>query len=120
MRETQLMGLSVHAQEIIKAEEVKIGTRVIEEIYDDGSDDRFTEPITRDNPCQTHYDDLEGMFEELFPLWRYTFDDGTILEEYVQAQPWSSGPCFFIALKDSDGNVVKESLWDEKTINDVI
>jgi hypothetical protein len=46
-------------------------------------------------------------------LHRYTLPDGRIYEEYVQAEPWSSGPCYFIALKNSKGNVISQSLWTD-------
>ena len=44
-------------------------------------------------------------------LHRYTFPDGRVYEEYVQAELWSSGPCYFIALKTKKGTVVTQSLW---------
>ncbi|MEK9180319.1 MAG: hypothetical protein AAB897_02815 [Patescibacteria group bacterium] len=36
--------------------------------------------------------------------------------EEVQAEPWSSGPVFFLALQDEDGNWVAETLWPEEDI----
>lgn len=57
-----------------------------------------------------------GMFGDEYTLNRYTLPTGEVYEEYVQAEPWSSGPVFFLALKDGDGNVVEESLWDDEDI----
>ena len=48
------------------------------------------------------------------PLHRYTMPDGRVFVEYVQAEPWCSGPCYFIALKDKHGNPVPESLWTDE------
>lgn len=49
-------------------------------------------------------------------LHRYTLPTGEVYVEYVQATPWSGGPCYFIALKDSKGNPVPESLWTDEEI----
>lgn len=46
-------------------------------------------------------------------LHRYTLPGGRVLEEFVQATPWSSGPCYFLALQDKKGRPVPESLWTE-------
>lgn len=51
-------------------------------------------------------------------LHSYTMPDGKVYVEYVQATPWSGGPCYHVALKDSKGRVVKQSLWtDEELAN---
>lgn len=57
-----------------------------------------------------------GMFDNKYPLYRYTFPDGRVFTEYVQSVIWSSGPMIFTALKDEQGNPVPESLWDENKI----
>lgn len=49
-------------------------------------------------------------------LHKYTLPDGQKYVEYVQACPWSSGPCYFIALKDKHGKPVPESLWTDEEI----
>jgi hypothetical protein len=60
---------------------------------------------------------IEGAWNpHVADLRRFTLEDGTIYEEYIQAEPWSSGPCYFIALKDSEGNPVPESLWTDEEI----
>ena len=41
----------------------------------------------------------EGM-EEMFPLYRYFLKDGGTVSEFLQEQPWSSGPMSFIALRN--------------------
>ncbi|MGH9552691.1 MAG: hypothetical protein ACRD3W_25150, partial [Terriglobales bacterium] len=61
---------------------------------------------------------IEGAWDaEVEKLHRYTLVDGTVYEEYVQATPWSSGPCYFIALKDAQGKSVSASLWSKKQLS---
>lgn len=60
---------------------------------------------------------IDGAFGNEFPLYAYTFPDGRVLTEYVQAEPWSSGPCYFVALKDEEGKPVTASLWSQSEIN---
>jgi hypothetical protein len=50
-------------------------------------------------------------------LHRYTLPDGRVYEEFIQAEPWSSGPCYFIALKNLKGNVISQSLWTTDELN---
>lgn len=50
-------------------------------------------------------------------LHRYTFPDGRVYEEYVQATPWSGGPCYFIALRDKRKRPVRQSLWTDREID---
>lgn len=49
----------------------------------------------------------------------YRLLDGTYCFEYVQAEPWSSGPHTFLALAhDIDGhNPIPETLWDQEAID---
>jgi hypothetical protein len=62
---------------------------------------------------------ITGMFgEEIQSIREHTTRDGRILIDYVQAEPWSSGPCIFLALKWKDTDEpIKESLWDEEIID---
>jgi hypothetical protein len=39
-----------------------------------------------------------------------------VYEEFVQATPWSGGPCYHIALRDRTGKVVANSLWSEEEL----
>jgi hypothetical protein len=44
-------------------------------------------------------------------------DHGSFIQytEYVYATPWSSGPMYFIALKDNEtGDPVPDSLWTDE------
>ncbi|MHA2428916.1 MAG: hypothetical protein ACXADB_12910 [Candidatus Hermodarchaeia archaeon] len=72
---------------------------------------------------------LEGAFGNTFPLyewrlpiWQYadTYKMTLVLEE-VQASPWSSGPCFFLALKDKESREwIKESLWTNQEMEEYL
>jgi hypothetical protein len=56
---------------------------------------------------------FDGAFGNSFPL--YSYEDKYC--EFIQAEPWSSGPMFFIALQNNkDGSIIKESLWSEEEI----
>lgn len=54
-----------------------------------------------------------GMFNDEYPLNRHVLEDGRYADEYVQANPWSSGPCFFIGLKLSTGEKFE---WSKEAI----
>lgn len=56
-----------------------------------------------------------GMFDDGPDLTEYKLKDGSMVREVVQAVPWSSGPCIFLCLEDSDGNKMFE--WDNDYIN---
>ncbi|MGH9553291.1 MAG: hypothetical protein ACRD3W_28175, partial [Terriglobales bacterium] len=60
---------------------------------------------------------IEGAWDPVVAeLHRHTLSDGSMYEEYVQAAPWSGGPCYFIALKDESGQPVAKSLWSEEQL----
>lgn len=54
------------------------------------------------------YDDGPGLFE-------YTLKDGKKVKEVIQAVPWSSGPCIFMALEDEKGKRLFE--WSQEDID---
>ena len=56
-------------------------------------------------------------YHDRYGLSRYRLADGRVFEEDIQAEPWSSGPVFFLALKDEHGEWAPESLWSEEQIN---
>jgi len=109
------MGLTPAADELITAKETAVekGTRT----FSDGRTEPFERTITVDlvkkETCGTYL----GMFDTEFGLYRYTLPNGKWYEEYVQAAPWSSGPLFYLALKDENGPV-KESLWSDEELED--
>ena len=60
-----------------------------------------------------------GMFMEEYSLFRHPLTGGGYADEYLQASPWSSGPCFFIGLQvfGSRGEAIKVYAWSEEDIN---
>ena len=62
---------------------------------------------------------VEGMFgEEIHKLKQYKIKQKVLIEEYVQAEPWSSGPCIFLALRNSETKEpILESLWNQDEID---
>lgn len=107
MRSTQYLGLNRTAQKWLKTtcEETPVRTK------------KF----------------VEGMFgEKIHELQKHTLKTPitivkppnspayleTHVEEYVQADPWSSGPVIFLALRYSKcKQPVTDSLWPEEEIN---
>jgi hypothetical protein len=73
--------------------------------------DRWTRlPLARRTVIGT----IPGAYKDVAGnLYRYTFSKGEYYEEFVQATPWSGGPCYHIALKDRHGNVVPQSKWTD-------
>lgn len=50
-------------------------------------------------------------------LHRYTMPDGKVYEEFLQCDPWSSGPVYHLALRDArTGKPVAKSLWTDEEI----
>ena len=55
------------------------------------------------------------MDEELHSLQIYGLEDGSLVEEYVQAEVWDSGPMIYLALRDQfTKEPLRESLWNLK------
>ena len=61
--------------------------------------------------------EFEGAYGTVYPLMRYHLLGGLLADEFVQASPWSSGPCFFIGLRVSDGT---EYLWSDEEIDEYL
>ena len=54
-------------------------------------------------------------------LFKHTFSDGRVYEEFVQGQVnEKSGVLIFVAFKDEQGNVVKESLWKKNSMKPAV
>lgn len=53
-------------------------------------------------------------------LRTYKDDSGYIIREKLQATPWSSGPCYFVALQDEEGNFIEDLMWTEAEIDEQI
>lgn len=113
----QYRGLNDWARKnVLKREKVRI---VGEMIFQDGKRKSFTRwakvPAARIRVIGK----ITGAYKpHVADLHRYTMADGRVLEEYVQAEPWSAGPVYHIALKDAKtGKPVAESLWTQDEID---
>lgn len=112
IRMDQHMGLNAWASQLVRGEPVFSCTERVIRTFPDGRKEEFTRDVhessvRKEESGRTY----SGMFETEYPLSKYTFLDGRVYQEWVQAAPWSSGPVFFLALCDEEGNVVPESLW---------
>jgi len=60
---------------------------------------------------------IVSMFGDESILPGYELKDGSKVYEDVQAEPWSSGPCFFLYLVDEAGKVVENTAWTDEEID---
>ena len=56
-----------------------------------------------------------GMFDDGPDLFEYKLINGDTIKEVVQEVVWSSGPCIFLCLEDSNGKL--KFKWPEKNLN---
>jgi len=67
------------------------------------------------------YSQFPGMFGEIYPLYKYRLKKQSFLYEYVQVDPWSSGPCIFLALSTKpDGKDKQKFEWSEEEIHECL
>ncbi|MFA6842993.1 MAG: hypothetical protein WCR33_01185 [Bacilli bacterium] len=122
MRCTQFFGLSKNANDWL--EKYCKQTHYFQKVFRayDGSDEwvevensEGTQLVSK--PLEEN-EKVFGMFgEEVYVLQQYEMDNGSIVEEYVQADPWSSGPCIFLCLRfQSTKKFVNKSLWKDEEI----
>jgi hypothetical protein len=118
MRSDQLIGLTPAAQALTRGRPVPAYTRHERRVYPDGSTDILPPvDITASSVVSTPYADEPGAWADVAGvLYRHTLTNSPpphrVLEEYVQATPWSSGPMYFIALRDATtGQSLPETLW---------
>ncbi len=108
MRTTQFMGLTEAAQAYIH--DYAIHNVEIKCEYCGG----IKEPS---EPQYEETGEVTGMFGEPVHMLKRYKTIGDQFEEYVQADPWSSGPCIYLALRWSNNKKpIEETLWDEATI----
>lgn len=124
MRETQFIGLSPATEYLINdiTNSIVVGTRTITDKYFD-TDIPLTriENILEVSPKKESKSQYKcsGMVGEDIPLDRFTFSETVWLEECVLLEIWSSGPMIFTALRDHNGNWIKESLWENSGVKEV-
>jgi len=104
MRCTQWIGLTERAQKIVEGGgSVLLYVEHTVREYSDGSMEKgpsrdITRPsVSREESGETWIDPFS---DQPWSLNKYTFPDGRVLYERVQAEPWSSGPCVFTALTE--------------------
>ena len=112
-RSDQYIGLNPWAKHLV-TRKVKVREHGVR-TFADGTKQRFSRwrrmPLVRSE----HAGIIRGAWNPMVArLHRYTMPSGEVLTEYVQAEPWCSGPCYFIALMDKHGKPVPESLWTEE------
>ena len=118
MRTDQYMGLNEWAQNFVRGEQVFAYTERVVRVYPDGRES--AQPDRRVSECTvkcTKIGEIAGAWDPVVAdLHEYTLPNGRVYREKVQAEPWSSGPCYFVALVDETDAWVPESLWtDEET-----
>jgi hypothetical protein len=115
MRMDQYIGLNKWAQERVSQSQVvrEVGVRILS----NGKVEQFdrTGPVAL--VVKEVIGHLPGVWKEhVADLHRYTMPNGSVFEEFVQAEPWSGGPCYHIALKNKKGAVVRQSLWTDEEL----
>lgn len=116
-RSDQVMGLNSRAQKLVEGEQFLLCREIGAKYYSIGHIKPFNRPIYSSTVSKTEYDQFVGLEGNSYPLYKYDFLDKRVLYEQIQTNPWSSGPCFFLALKDGvPGNWVLESLWTNTEI----
>jgi hypothetical protein len=74
----------------------------------------WAQAFTKNAKKEENGNSFPGILGDEYPLHKYTFPDGQVYYEKVEAVLWESGPCFYLALVDEEGNWVPESLWLEE------
>ena len=117
-RSTSFMGLHERAESFLGKHRRFLYKETVTKEYPDGNS--ITTTVDKYDTPRTQYDTYEGMCGEEYPLFEYTLRDDKIVQEYVQADPWASGPCIFLALRTKGGQSIKETLWTDKEIEENI
>lgn len=124
MRMDQWIGLNERADKLLSVFLVTCH-RVIKDKWDDPNDPQ-SKVITQEIEFTDFLPDGKVMYQEVSGAWdevagvlyeyywtRNENQWSVVYREKVQAEIWSSGPMYFVALTDPDGNWVEESLWTE-------
>lgn len=111
MRSTQVMGLPIEAIDFLDKNVQKTGEMC--KLCEHSTVIRNM--TVYDSATARH----KGMFNDGPDLFRYILNDGRAVEEFVQAVPWSSGPCIFLGLREADLKVDQKVLyqWPQKAID---
>lgn len=115
------MGLNPAAQKMVAGVEKVVGKKVTIVIYDDGRKQKIlkTEPYGESNVKKEEAGkySLDG---QEYPLYRYIFPEdrggGVLVEDVQYRGKCNLGKVVYLALRDSMGVFVPETLWD---LNDI-
>lgn len=115
MRMSQYRGLNAWSSKLVSRKQ-KVREHGVQ-VFANGKRKNFSRwrrvPLVRKEDAGL----IRGMGGEAFAkLHRYTLADGRKLSEFIQAEIWSGGPVYFIALKDESGKPIAESLWSEEEL----
>jgi len=122
VREDQYIGLNERAETFLNnGKKVLVYSEERTRTYPDGRVEQDTKEVKAGYETTRSGESVRGMFDD-YQVNEYTvFETGRKYVEFVQAKPWSSGPMFFLALKDAaTGEVVKESLWADDEIEEML
>lgn len=114
MRCDQFIGLNERAISIVeKLEKGTLETKLT--LKSDPDNPIFDKKeVEIDRTEMENADSYEGMYGIEYPLYKYILPSGAVYIQFVQEAYFSSGPVIFLALKDVQGETVKESLWTEE------
>lgn len=122
MRCTQLFGLSDDAKSWLKKHcrqrhyFQKVFRAYDNEDWVEVDDSEGTELLSK--PLEENGTVFGMAGEDAYILQQYEMENDSIVEEYVQCSPWSSGPCIFLALRfQSTKKPVFKSLWRDEVID---
>lgn len=139
IRKTQVYGLNEAAKALLY-DEGEVWEESGVRHYESGREESFSRQGRSSRVKVEECGEFLGMFDESYPLHRYTLPDGRIFSEAEYASPWASGPCIFLALVEegqkewSPGaekayadygsgkprSWVRETLWKDKEIGEAI
>jgi hypothetical protein len=118
MRSWQYQGFTPAANAIL-SEKVEIGIKTFTTVFHDDRPDLVgSEPVYEKAYTEEVYKTENPWYDSNHDLHILRFSDGRVLETYVQAEPWSSGPCTFMAIRDHvTKEPVVETLWSQRDID---
>lgn len=118
MRMDQYIGLNDWAKGLVYATQTvrEVGARILP----NGKVESFDRTVRVPLATVEVIGKIEGAWNDhVADLHRYTMPNGSVFEEYIQADPWHGGPCYHIALKNKRGRAVRQSLWTQKELDAV-
>lgn len=120
MRMTQYQGFTQAAHEWLNRNcEAITYTEFTRRVYSDGRKETLLPRVVNILKSEETDNIIYGLCdEEVRNLKRYPLKKGGYVEEYLQAEIWSSGPCMFMALRFSDTKIpINASLWPQKALD---